>query len=116
MYLFLEKTPEGININDIRDELLIIKGVIDVHHIHIWSIDGNQNYATMHVVTNSEHTAIKKAVKEELKEHGIVHATLELEGENEHCHEEDCHIHYENSSGHHHHHHYHLNKVFLLYL
>ena len=103
--LFLEKIPENISVDEIKAHLTEIDGVLDVHHIHIWSIDGNQNYATMHVVTNSEHTAIKKAVKEELKEHGIVHATLELEGENEHCEDEDCHTH--NHCGHHHHGHHH---------
>ena len=103
--LFLEKIPENISVDEIKEHLTEIDGVLDVHHIHIWSIDGNQNYATMHVVTNSEHTAIKKAVKEKLKEHGIVHATLELEGENERCEDEDCHTH--NHCGHHHHGHHH---------
>lgn len=103
--LFLEKIPENISVDEIKAHLTEIDGVLDVHHIHIWSIDGNQNYATMHVVTNSEHTAIKKAVKEELREHGIVHATLELESENERCEDEDCHTH--NHCGHHHHGHHH---------
>lgn len=103
--LFLEKIPENISVDEIKAHLTEIDGVLDVHHIHVWSIDGNQNYATMHVVTNSEHTAIKKAVKEELKEHGIVHATLELESENERCEDEYCHTH--NHCGHHHHGHHH---------
>lgn len=103
--LFLEKIPENISVDEIKAHLTEIDGVLDVHHIHIWSIDGNQNYATMHVVTNGEHTAIKKAVKEELKEHGIVHATLELESENERCEDEDCHTH--NHCDHHHHGHHH---------
>lgn len=103
--LFLEKIPENISVDEIKEHLTEIDGVLDVHHIHIWSIDGNQNYATMHVVTNGEHTAIKKAVKEELNEHGIVHATLELENENEHCEDQDCHTH--NHCGHHHHGHHH---------
>ena len=30
-----------------------IKGVDDVYHIHLWSMDGYNNYATMHVVTKS---------------------------------------------------------------
>ena len=103
--LFLVKIPEGINIDEIKHHLLEIDGVLGVHHIHIWSMDGNQNYATMHIVTNGEHLEIKKAVKEELKEHGIVHATLELESENEHCEDKHCHTH--NECGHHHHKHHH---------
>ena len=105
--LFLVKIPEGIEIDEIKHHLLEIDGVLDVHHIHVWSMDGNQNYATMHIVTNGEHLEIKKAVKEELKEHGIIHATLELENENEHCEDEHCHTHsHTHSHGHHHHHHH----------
>ena len=105
--LFLEKIPHDISIEEIKEHITEIDGVKGVHHIHIWSMDGHQNYATMHVVVNGDAHRIKDNIREELREHGIGHATLELESENEHCHEENCHIHYENSSGHHHHHHHH---------
>lgn len=105
--LFLEKAPNGTDLAEIKEHLTEIDGVLDVHHIHIWSMDGHNNFATMHVVTNGEHHKIKDAVREELREHGIGHATLELESENEHCHEEHCHIETKSSSGHHHHHHHH---------
>ena len=105
--LFLEKIPHDISIEEIKNHITEIDGVKGVHHIHIWSMDGHQNYATMHVVVNGDAHRIKDNIREELREHGIGHATLELESENEHCHEENCHIHYENSPGHHHHHHHH---------
>ncbi|MBR2954278.1 MAG: cation transporter [Clostridia bacterium] len=105
--LFLEKIPHDINVDEIKEHILHIDGVKGVHHIHIRSIDGHHNYATMHIVTDGDSHKIKDKVREELSEHGIIHATLELESENEHCHEEDCHIHFEHSSGHHHHHHHH---------
>ena len=105
--LFLEKTPDDISIEEITHHISEIEGVLGVHHIHIWSMDGNQKYATMHIVTNGEHSEIKKAVKDELKEHVIIHATLELENENEHCEDEHCHTHsHTHSHGHHHHHHH----------
>jgi cobalt-zinc-cadmium efflux system protein len=103
--LFLAKIPAGIDLNEIKHHLTEIDGVLDVHHIHIWSMDGNQNYATMHVVANGDPETVKKAVKEELSEHGIVHATLELEREDENCSEEHCHP--ETACGHHHHHGHH---------
>lgn len=104
--LFLEKTPRSIEINEIKEHISEIEGVIEVHHIHIWSMDGHNNYATMHVVANGDHHEIKERIREELAEHGIVHATLELEAEGEHCHERHCHIEAP-AAGHHHHHHHH---------
>ncbi len=103
--LFLEKTPHGIDIKEIAEHISEIDGVIGVHHIHIWSMDGQSNYATMHVVTNSDSHKIKETIREELLEHGINHVTLELETEDERCHEESCSVEYKISSGHHHHHH-----------
>ncbi len=44
--LFLEKTPQGIGVEEIKEHILSIDGVIDVHHIHLWSMDGNSNYAS----------------------------------------------------------------------
>ena len=105
--LFLEKTPHGINIEEIKKHILKIDGLEDVHHIHIWSMDGNSNFATMHVVTNCDAHEIKEKVREELSEHGISHATLELEAVGEHCHENDCSAHLNVNSGHSHHHHHH---------
>lgn len=103
IYLFLEKIPDEIDINEIKAHISEIEGVIDVHHIHVRSIDGQSNYATMHIVTNSDSHIIKEKVREELNEHGICHATLELEAENEHCNNKHCHIEFKANSTHHHH-------------
>ncbi len=105
--LFLEKTPRGINIVEIKQHIEKIDGVCEVHHIHIWSMDGQSNFATMHVVAEGDSHKIKELVREELKEHGISHATLELERTDEHCHEKECKPEQHHSCGHHHHHHHH---------
>ena len=103
--IFLEKTPSNINIEHLKEHLLKIKGVEDIHHIHIWSIDGYNNYATLHVVTKSDSKKIKHLVKEELSEHGIIHTTVELEEPGEHCEEEHCNPVLKHHEHHHHHHH-----------
>lgn len=102
--LFLEKLPQGMDLEEIKDHILHIDQVEDVHHIHIWSMDGNNHYATMHIVTTGDHHKIKHLVKEELQEHGIGHATLELEAPGEHCHEKECSV---KACRQHHHHHHH---------
>lgn len=107
--LFLEKTPRGIEPQEIREHLLEISGIIDVHHIHIRSIDGYHNYATMHIVTNADGHSIKRSVREELAEHKIQHSTIEIEIPGEECDQINCCIHSVRGSehGHHHHHHHH---------
>ncbi len=105
--LFLEKTPHGVSVSEIRHHLREMEGVADVHHIHIWSMDGNSNYATMHIVTDEDGGKIKHAVRHELESHGVSHATIEIERTDEHCHEKSCTVKYSQNGGHHHHHHHH---------
>ena len=105
--LFLEKKPHGIDVNEMKEHITEIDGVIDVHHIHVWSMDGVSHYATMHIVTNEDGHIIKDRIREELKEHGIGHVTLELEEEGEHCHAQHCHTETAPAGHHHHHHHHH---------
>lgn len=103
--LFLEKIPSDVNIDNIKDDIMKIEGVNDVHHIHIWSIDGKHNYATVHIVTDNDGHRVKHAVRDELLEHGIGHVTIELESADEHCHERQCRIEFETHSACCHHHH-----------
>jgi cobalt-zinc-cadmium efflux system protein len=101
--LFLEKTPHGINVKEIREHIARLDGVLDVHHIHIWSMDGQAHYATMHIVTNGDAYQIKEKVRAEAQEHGISHVTLELESEGEHCHEKNCSVTFTTHAHCHHH-------------
>ena len=105
--LFLEKTPRGIQVAEIKENILALEGVLDIHHIHIWSMDGFHNYATMHVVTDDEPSLIKTAIRKELKKHNIGHATLELEEDWEHCREKHCRVEVKSCGCCHHHHHHH---------
>ena len=83
--LFLEKTPEDISINSIKRKLLKIDGVISVHNFHVWSIDEEHDYATLHVVVDEVDSDIKEEIREELENRGIDHSTIELETEDEGC-------------------------------
>ena len=100
--IFLEKTPDDIDIDELREHLLRIDDVEDIHHIHVWSIDGFNNYATMHIVTKSDNLKeVKRAIRQELEEHNICHSILETEDEA--CDDTCCNpkLHMQ----HHHHHH-----------
>ncbi len=105
--LFLEKTPDGVTVEEISHHLTELEGVVSIHHVHIRSLDGGRNYATLHAVIDGEPAAAKAAIRAELAEHGITHATIETESPDEVCGETECHVesHGESCGGHHHHHH-----------
>lgn len=99
--LFLEKIPDNINMRKLKKDLLSVNKVLDIHHIHIRSIDGFNNYATMHVVTKKYDYKIKKNIKEVLNDYNIIHSAIEFELINEECDDKKCSI-----KGHMNHHHH----------
>jgi len=107
--LFLEKAPDNIDMVEIKEHIQGIDGILAVHHVHVWSLDGYNNLATIHVVTDRDAHKIKDAVREELHEHGIGHVTIEIETGTEQCHNEHCDIGSVTALSHSHHHHGHTH-------
>lgn len=102
--VFLEKTPSNVNVDEIKKHLEKIKGIEDIHHIHLWTMDNMNNYATLHIVTKEKNIKkLKHEIREELMEHNVNHVTIEIEDKNEGCESEKCEI--KVSTSHHHHHH-----------
>ncbi len=82
-HVLLEGTPPSMDRDRIaRDIEANVTGVREVHHMHVWSLDGTRNMATLHaclVEETDSHAAIG-AIKSRLSEHhGIGHATVEPE-------------------------------------
>lgn len=98
--VFLEKAP--FDIEKVKSECLEIGGVLDVHHIHLWSLDGNAVLATLHVQIekDGDYEEIRHSLHHKLEHLGIQHATVELEYER--CQNTECVIE-------HHHHHCHCH-------
>jgi cobalt-zinc-cadmium efflux system protein len=83
--LLLEGVPAYIDIDRVKDSILSIEGVKRVHDVHIWSLEGETDILTAHIVVENKYLqepdAIKQSIKSKLKEFHIEHSTLELEGE-----------------------------------
>lgn len=88
--LFLEKTPNNIDVLEIEDELIMIYEVEGIHHLHIWSLDGQNHFATMHIKTKYDSKKVKEKIKRKMLEFGIGHVTIEIEAFDEDCQSIDC--------------------------
>jgi len=107
--VFLEKAPEDIDIKSLKKHILKNKDIKDIHHIHVWTMDGSNKYIMMHIkigedAKKKDIIAVKSYIKEELIEHGFNHSTVELEFENEECLNYECNVETSTSShfGHNH--------------
>lgn len=93
--VIMEKTPKNMDIDQLVQEVKGIHQVLDVHHVHLWSLDGNEAFLTMHVfidknVTKKNYESLKEEVKHILLEKGITHSTIEFEYED--CGNQVCEI------------------------
>src|SRR5690606_19401114 len=52
MKVILQSTPENVNVEKMIAELNGIKGVENIHDVHVWSMDGNYNVGSLHAVVN----------------------------------------------------------------
>lgn len=82
--LFLQAVPDAIELQEVEHALQRIPQVLSVHHTHVWSLDGENNVLTTHLVvdpdaTRSDLSRIKSTVSEITAEMSIAHTTIELE-------------------------------------
>lgn len=95
LHIILQGIPDDIDIEEITQNLQEFKGIEDIHDLHVWSVDGNYNILTVHVVLNSllekdKITELKGKIRDSLKQKGIQHATIEFETTDERCDFEGC--------------------------
>ncbi len=80
--VLLEGAPTGINLDEVKQEIENTPGVIQVHDLHIWSLDGEQNFITAHIVVEKDiknFNLLKLKILETLAKYDILHSTFEFE-------------------------------------
>lgn len=90
LYVFLQGKPEDIDLEEVKKRLEGVGKVNSLHHTHIWSLEGEHNVFTTHIVLNEIDTfndilEIKREVKEILKGYEFSHFTVEVELNEESC-------------------------------
>lgn len=86
--LALDAVPKDINVDEVRKFLEGIKGVEDVHDLHIWAMSTTQAAMTAHLVVPEGHgDKFIMDIRERLEsEFGIGHVTLQVEKSFNDCH------------------------------
>jgi len=87
--ILLQGVPKHINLEAVKKDVKAINGVMGIHDIHIWSLEGETDVLTAHVILDDETLKkqpeqTKQTIKETLKKHHIEHSTIEIESRN-HC-------------------------------
>jgi len=88
--VFLQATPDEATRNRIINDLASPRYIKDVHHVHLWSLDGNNHVLTAHLILDktvdqSEQAKIKNEISKLLLPYELSHTTIELEFPDEYC-------------------------------
>ncbi|MCW8109135.1 cation diffusion facilitator family transporter [Alteromonas ponticola] len=91
--LFLQATPDDAVQQKIKQGLLGIEEIKNLHHLHFWSLDGEHHVLTAHLVTHTdlhpEHLKqLKQSVDTILAAFNLAHTTIEIEMPGEPCRDE----------------------------
>jgi cobalt-zinc-cadmium efflux system protein len=80
--LILDAVPHGIDMQEVREVLLDLPGVAEVHDLHVWAMSTTEIALTAHLVTQDgppQDALLAHACAELREEFGIDHATLQIE-------------------------------------
>jgi len=88
--LFLQASPSAESYQAIRSSLLTFDEISEIHHFHLWSLDGEHHVMTVHLVLNAfitleDQLKLKNNIATRLEAYNLQHTTIEFEFPNEAC-------------------------------
>ena len=84
LLVLVQAAPARLDIPALQRELATISGVVDVHDVHVWTLTSEMEVATAHLmvaVGTDSHAVLDQARQLLADQHGITHATLQVEPE-----------------------------------
>ncbi|MDQ2863319.1 MAG: cation diffusion facilitator family transporter [Bacteroidota bacterium] len=91
----VDAVPPNIDMNEIKKMITSQPDILEVHHVHIWSLSTTENALTAHISLNEslsfdEKVGLVKNLKHELIHHNVNHSTIEIETELTSCMHKEC--------------------------
>lgn len=87
--ILMQAVPAELHETKVRERLLKIPNITDVHDQHAWTLDGNYTVLTLHLAASASNDAdllrVKQQARAALRDMGVHHATIELELPGEEC-------------------------------
>lgn len=82
--ILLQVAPPHLDVDELRSALAALPEVVDVHDLHVWTLTSDMEVASAHLMVRSDadlHGVLDQARALLADEHGIDHATLQVEPE-----------------------------------
>ena len=85
--IFLQQAPKDFDHDRFKEKIKSIEGVQSIHDLHIWSLDGDKNVLSCHVVINEleKSKKVKESIRKLACNLGNYHLTIEIEHSDDVC-------------------------------
>ena len=80
--ILVQAAPPGLDLAGLETTLRGLDGVVDVHDLHVWTLTSEMDVASVHLMVcegTDTHAVLDRARVVMRDEHGIDHATLQIE-------------------------------------
>jgi len=85
--ILLQAVPAGISIDDIKDDISELRGIVSCHHLHVWQLSDTKLVASLHVQVgfdfkgegSARYMTLARQVRKCLHEYGIHSSTIQPE-------------------------------------
>lgn len=80
-YILLQGVPSNIALGEVRKAILQVKGVLDLHELHVWQLSETKVVASVHISASRDYDFMRVAaqIQEALHHCGIHSATIQPE-------------------------------------
>ena len=79
MYVLMEGSPVDVDIEQLEKDLREIKGVQEVHDLHVWSLSIGKTSLSCHICCDNPQKTLRRAKKMIEKKYKIDHITIQVE-------------------------------------
>lgn len=80
--IFLETTPDSIDVDDLKTKIEQINGIHAISHLHVWSFDGQEHFFSVTIATTFEEQEaveeLKTKIRDLLANYDLSHPTIEV--------------------------------------
>ena len=83
IHILMEATPKSLNPKVLRNDLLKIEGVRDVHDLHVWGLSSDKSILSVHLKSTKPMTSLRLATELMNHKYGIKDTTIQVELEDE---------------------------------
>jgi cobalt-zinc-cadmium efflux system protein len=88
--ILVQATPQKIDMQELTEAILRIKGVKSIHNLHIWSLNGSDHVGTVHIlpetVSVENMSVIRMQVLDLMRSYGIADTTVQVDSDDSDCH------------------------------